>query len=126
MRLIRFRTAQRVPASHEDPQDPGALKRVLLTRQKDVKGTIQMINWATILPNKSFHAHYHEEMYEIFIMVGEGATVDIDGKETILHSGDALVVYPREVHMMNNPTSAPIDYVVIGIARDSKGKSVNV
>jgi mannose-6-phosphate isomerase-like protein (cupin superfamily) len=126
MNIIRLASKENVPASHENPQDPGVMKRVLLQAGELKAGKIQMINWATLLPHKSFATHYHEDMQEIFIMIEGSATAHIDDQEVILDKGDTLVVDPGERHDMYNPSDVPVVYIVVGIAGDKKGKSVNV
>ncbi len=126
MKIIRFQDKDEVPASHEDPLDPGAIKRVLLSEHRDIHGHIQMINWATLLPGKSFRAHYHEDMIELFLMIEDGIVMMLDGKDLSLSRGDVVVVYPNEIHEMRNTTDTGRSYLVIGISGDKAGKSVNV
>jgi mannose-6-phosphate isomerase-like protein (cupin superfamily) len=126
MKLVRFADIPQILASHEDPSNPGVMKKVLLTVAAGIEGKIQMINWATLLPGKSFRLHYHEDMWEIFMMIGDGSVAVIDGQEIPVNRGDMLVVEPGEQHEMKNPTQAVIEYIVVGIAGDKKGKSVNV
>jgi len=126
MKIIRFDEIAKVPASHEDARDPGVLKKVLFRRDDLFVGRIQMINWAFLPPGKSFRMHYHQDMQELFIMMADGAVAVVDGKEVSLERGDALVVDPGETHEMKNPTEEEIEYMVVGIAGENKGKSVNV
>lgn len=115
MKIIRFNEIKQVPASHEDSNDPGTLKKVLVAAADGINGKIQMINWATMLPEKSFSAHIHKDMFEIFIMMGDGLIMEIDDKEIALGKGDALIVEPTEMHELKNGTKMPIEYIVIGI-----------
>jgi mannose-6-phosphate isomerase-like protein (cupin superfamily) len=126
MKILRFATIAQVPASHEDPNDPGVLKKVLFRRDELFAGRIQMVNWATLLPGKSFRLHYHEDMQEVFIMMTDGAVATVNGENISLSRGDALVVDVHESHEMENPTDNPIEYIVVGIAGEKMGKSVNV
>lgn len=126
MKIVRFQDKDEVPASHEDPLDPGVIKRVLLAEHPDIHGHVQMMNWATLLPQKSFRAHYHEDMIELFVMIAEGIIMMLDGREIALHRGDVVVVYPKEVHEMKNTKDERVSYVVIGVSGDAKGKSVNM
>ena len=126
MKIIRFNDIAEVPASHEDAKDPGVVKKVLFRRDDLFVGRVQMINWAMLLPGKTFAEHYHEDMQEVFIRMADGVVSRVDGKEVILSSSDALVVESRETHEMRNTTSEPIDYIVVGIAADKPRKSVSV
>lgn len=116
MKIIRNKDIDEIPASHEDTRDPGAMKKVLFKRSDLFEGRIQMINWATLLPGKSFRSHFHEDMHEVFIMMGDGVRARVDGKEVTLARGDALVVDAREMHEMKNPGDSLIEYIVLGIA----------
>ena len=62
MKIVRFSDLSFIPASHEDPKDPGALKKILLKRDDLPAGRIQKINWARIPKGKTFAAHFHEFM----------------------------------------------------------------
>ncbi len=126
MKLIRFEEKKEVPASHEDAIDPGVVKRVLLDAGIDIAGCVQMVNWATLLPGRSFRAHYHEDMHEIFLVIEEGIVARINGKEIPLGRGDTLVVYPGETHEMKNTTDQRRLYIVVGISGGKNGKSVSV
>lgn len=115
MKIIRFGDIPQVPAAHEDPKNPSVLKKVLFRLGDLASGKIQMVNWATILPNRSFSLHHHESMQEIFIMLGDGVVAGVDGKEIVLSRGDALVVEAKESHEMKNIGVFPVDYLAVGI-----------
>lgn len=116
MKIIRFEDVSQTAASHEDPNDPGTLKKVLLAAKDEIRGHIQMINWATVFPGKSFYPHAHKDMYEIFIMLDTGAAMNVNGKDVPLARGDELVVEPGELHELRNTIREPVEYIVIGIA----------
>ena len=46
-----------VPASHEDPKNPGVLKRVIATQQNLQAGQVQMLNCAQLPVGSSFQPH---------------------------------------------------------------------
>ena len=48
MRTIRSADLPFVPAGHEDPQDPGVWKKVLLEKADLRAGHVQMVNWARL------------------------------------------------------------------------------
>ena len=126
MKIIRSKNINFIPASHEDPNDPGVLKKILLEKNDIVNGKIQMINWAKLLPNKEFVAHYHEDMEEIFIILNGRAKFVIDDKVETVGKGDIVVVPIKEVHKMKNETDENIEYIVMGIATGVDGKTVVV
>lgn len=126
MRVIRGSEIQFVPASHEDPDKPGVLKRVLAKRDDLIDGRVQMINWASLPAGSSFRAHYHEDMEEVFIILTGLVEMTVDGKSNELRPGDAIVIAPREVHKMKNLTDQDLEYIVLGMTTDEGGQTVVV
>jgi len=116
MKTALFDELSFVPAGHEDPQSPGVLKKVLLACGDLQPGTVQMVNWAKLLPGRSFASHYHQDMQEMFIMVAGVARLLVDGVEVTMKPGDTVRIDPGEVHEMFNETDEPAEYLAIGIA----------
>lgn len=125
MKIVRFKDLSFVPASHENPKDPGALKKVLLKRDTLPKGRIQMINWAKIPVGKIFKPHYHESMMEVFIIISGKVKAKIDSEEEILEKGDMVVAFEKQVHTFENISSEDVDYFAMGIVTAEGGKTVN-
>lgn len=124
MRLIRATDQSFVPASHEDPSRPGVLKRVIATREQLLNGHPQMINWAKLPSGNAFRAHYHEDMEEIFVIVGGQAQMHVSGQTYELGPGDSLVVAPREIHSMRNTGTTDVEYLVVGISLGQNGRTI--
>lgn len=126
MKIVRFNSLDFVPASHEDPKDPGALKKVLLQRDDLPPGRIQMINWARVPKGKSFSPHYHEKMIEVFIILNGQVKVKIDQEEEILAKGDLVIAREGQIHVFENISQEDVDYLALGIVTSEGGKTVNV
>lgn len=138
MRIIRGKDLKAVPASHEDKNDPGCLKKVLAKKEDLVPGKIQMINWSTLLPNKNFEPHYHQDMQEIFIILNGKVEIEVknnklkiknkkeETEKAILNAGDSVIIDEKEIHKMTNLTENNISYIAIGVARGVGGKTINV
>lgn len=126
MRLVRGGEIEFVSASHEDPQNPGVFKRVLATRDDILPGRVQMINWAKLPRDSQFNAHYHEDMQETFVILNGRVSMTVDGKEQELSAGDAILIEPREVHLMKNLSDEDVHYLVLGVTLDQGGKTVVV
>lgn len=126
MKIVRFQNLDFVPASHEDPKDPGALKKILLKRDDLPAGRIQMINWARIPVGKTFKPHYHEKMIEVFIIMNGKVKVKIDSDEAVLEKGDLVIAMEGQVHTMTNLGKEGVDYIAMGIVTSTGGKSINV
>ena len=126
MRLIRGSDLPFVPASHENPKNPGVLKRVLATRDDLLAGRVQMLNWARLPAGRSFQLHYHEDMQEVFVIVAGQAQMSVGDETMALGPGDAIIVDPREAHQMEAEPTEDVDYLVFGITLDQGGKTVVV
>lgn len=126
MKIVRFKDLDFIPASHENPKDPGALKKVLLKREDIPAGRIQMINWAKIPKGKTFAPHYHEKMIEIFIIMSGKVQARIDKQEAILEKGDMVIAIEGQIHTFENISDKDVDYFAMGIVTSEGGKTVNV
>ena len=126
MKIVRFSDLEFIPASHEDPKDPGALKKILLKRDDIPEGRIQMINWAKIPKGKSFAPHYHEKMIEVFIIMNGKIKAKIDQDEAILGKGDTVIAKEGQIHSMTNLGEEDVDYIAMGIVTSEGGETVNV
>ena len=124
MRVIAFGDKDFVPAGHESATAPGVLKKVLFQRNDLQQGSIQMVNWAKLLAGKSFAAHYHEDMQEIFIMMVGAARLTVGAKTVIMRPGDAVLIEPRETHQMWNDGERDAEYLAIGISGNTGGRTI--
>lgn len=124
MKLIHSSSLKYLPASHENPQDPGVLKKVLFTNADILAGQIQMVNWAQLLPQKSFQAHYHQDMEEVFILLSGEVAVQVGTETEIMKKGDAVLVPATQMHTMKNLLSTPAEFIVFGVSQSNSGKTV--
>ena len=124
MKIIRSNDLPFVPASHEDPRDPGVLKKILFQRNDLIEGNVQMINWALLPPGKSFRSHLHESMDEIIIMLSGEAQMTIESESETLTRGDAVIVPMKAIHEMKNTGTDPVEYIVLGIVQKPGGKTI--
>lgn len=126
MQVVRGSEIELVPASHEDPKNPGVLKRVLATKSDLIPGQVQMVNWSLLPKDSGFQSHYHQDMQEVFIMLGGPVEMRVDEETLQLQAGDAILIDPKEVHEMKNISGADVEYVVFGISTEEGGKTVVV
>ncbi len=125
MKVIKASDLNYIPASHENPQDPGVLKKVLARKDDLIDGLVQMINWALLPVGKAFEAHYHEDMQEVFIILEGTAEIAIDEETATLYKGDAVFIPPRSIHVMKNIGATDVEYLALGISKEGRGKTVN-
>ncbi len=126
MKIVLGSEIDFVPASHEDPCDPGCLKRVLADREDLVQGQVQMVNWSRLPVGKSFQPHYHEDMQEVFVIICGQVAMTVDEQTVSLVGGDAIVIDPREIHQMINRGDTDVQYLVFGISQQQRGRTVVV
>ena len=126
MQVIRGSEIEFEPASHEDPRNPGVLKRVLARKNDLINGRVQMVNWSRLPKGSSFQSHYHEDMLEVFIMLGGPVDMTVNNQSVELNQGDAILIEPREIHKMKNLSEDAIDYIVFGISAEKGGKTIVV
>lgn len=126
MKFVKFEDIHYQAASHEDPKNPGVLKKIMLTANELIAGQVQMLNWALLEPQKSFNLHYHQDMDEVFIITQGTAEMTVNNNTVTMNPGDCILVEANEQHSMKNTTNTPVQYIVFGISRNQNGKTINV
>ena len=126
MQIFRSADLALEPAAHEDPRDPGCLKKVLVRRSDIPAGRLQMVNWVRLNPQRAFEYHYHEKMTEIFVVLSGRAAIAVDAEKDLLMEGDAVVIAPRCVHTMTALDDQAVHYLAMGIVHGDGGRTVVV
>ncbi|MEC8555779.1 MAG: cupin domain-containing protein [Planctomycetota bacterium] len=131
MRVVRGNERDFEAASHEDPSDPGVLKKVLASKADLNPGRMQMLNWSLLKVGKSFRRHYHEDMQEVFVILAGQARMHIEEAahpaiDVDLRAGDAILIEPREIHGMENTGDEDVTYLVFGLSFEMDGQTVVV
>ncbi len=126
MKFIASNASDFVPASHEDPKNPGVLKRVIATAADLNAGQVPMLNWSKLAAGNSFQPHYHEDMQEIFVLLSGRVTMQVGDEAVTMKPGDTVIVEPTEIHQMTNAADELAEYLVFGIASGKGGKTVVV
>ncbi|MFN3192134.1 MAG: cupin domain-containing protein [Aureliella sp.] len=130
MKIIRGSEIEYEAASHEDPSDPGVVKKVLGTAADLGSGEVPMLNWSLLRVGKAFQRHYHEDMREVFVILAGEVDVQVQSSESVtsdqLRAGDAIIIEPREIHSMSNSSTRDVTYLVFGISVGKNGKTVVV
>lgn len=124
VKIIRCDSLDYIPASHEDPADPGVWKKMLLGRQDFIKGDIQMVNWAKLPAGRSFRLHYHEDMQEVFVIMKGTASITVDAESDRLEPGDAVVIPAGAAHMMEACGAQDVEYIALGISAGGHGATI--
>jgi mannose-6-phosphate isomerase-like protein (cupin superfamily) len=122
--LIKGNKIFYVPASHEDQKDPGALKKVLVSKGVIPDGAVQMINLAIIGPGKGFRPHFHEDMTEIFVVISGSGLMKVGSLRRKIGKDDLIIVHPYQIHEIKNTGRTEFKYLVFGVSKKGKGQTV--
>jgi mannose-6-phosphate isomerase-like protein (cupin superfamily) len=115
-----------VPAGHEDPNTPAVWKKTLFQKGVFQNGTIQMVNWSRLPAGQRFAKHYHEDMQELFVVISGEVEMTAGNETVLLRRGDAVIVEPGEIHQMHNAGTQDAEYLAIGQAPNTGGRTVIV
>lgn len=126
MKIVYQNELEFTPASHEKADAPGVFKKVLAGKEQLLRGQIQMVNWCRLPVASAFQPHFHEDMQEVFVISNGHVTMTVDGQNHALSAGDAILIDPREIHVMQNTCNEDVHYVVFGISSEEGGKTVVV
>jgi mannose-6-phosphate isomerase-like protein (cupin superfamily) len=77
------------------------------------------VDHLVLTPGAASGTHLHREVAEFYyVMSGQGvATV---GSETApVGAGDAIPIQLGEIHAFENPGSTPLEFLIVGVSRDS-------
>lgn len=128
MKLIHISQKQLEPATHEDPKNPGVLKKVLFsTADFDPECGLRMLNYAVMQPGQAFALHSHDTLEEVFYILEGNGEITI-GSETQEISSEMAVIVPKQTkHIMKNIGETPLIYLAFGAAqKDGKTVSYNL
>lgn len=119
--MKKINVSERVwePAMHEDPKDPGVLKKVIV-RHEEVSPTskLMMINLSKVPVGKTHKAHSHKSMEEIFYFTEGEGEVRIEEEIETVGPGDRVIVPATSVHQVKNTGESELKYIGIGISLD--------
>lgn len=114
-----------LPPSHEDPKNPGSLKKIIFEKKEfPDKLMPQMINWARIPVGKKFNLHYHQDMVEIFIIIKGKVIMTVGNEKKILKVNEIVMVPAKSDHEMRNIGKTDALYYVIGLSSGMGGKTI--
>ena len=107
------------PATHEDPKDPGVLKKVIVRNDEvSPKSKLMMINLCRVPVGKTHKAHSHKTMEEIFYFTQGTGQVKINKEIEEVKPGDRIIVPAKSVHQVKNTGDVELEYIGLGIALD--------
>jgi mannose-6-phosphate isomerase-like protein (cupin superfamily) len=107
------------PATHEDPQDPGVFKKVVVRNDEvDKNSKLMMVNLCKVPVGKTHKAHSHQTMEEIFYFTEGEGEIRIEEEIETVGPGDRVIVPKTHVHQIKNTGNVELKYFGLGIALD--------
>jgi len=119
MKITAHQDLAWLPATHEDPANPGVLKQVIFSQQDfDPDCGLRMLNFAKILPGKSFALHLHDTLEEVFyILQGEGL-IRVGEQEEKISEGMSVLIPKKTKHWLKNTGQVDLLYLAFGASRE--------
>jgi mannose-6-phosphate isomerase-like protein (cupin superfamily) len=81
-------------------------------------------------PGASIGSHMHRGVAEFYyVMAGDGNVTMLDRNQSevaSIHAGDAVPVQLGEMHSFENTGTQPLEFMVVGVARDARNKEVDL
>jgi mannose-6-phosphate isomerase-like protein (cupin superfamily) len=82
------------------------------------------VDHIVIPPGASIGPHLLREVAEVYYVMNGDGTVSVSSQslpsETVaIHNGDAIPIRLSELHSFENTGSAPLEFMIIGVSRDS-------
>ena len=106
-------------AAHEDADDPGVLKKVIVSHDDvDPKSKLMMVNMSRVPVGKTHKLHSHESMEEIFYFTDGQGEVKVGDEIEPVKAGDRVIVPAGSLHSVKNTGSGELKYIGIGISLD--------
>ena len=68
------------------------------TIREYIHSPVQSLAEATLLPGQSTRRHYHALSEEIYLLVGGGGAMELDGEMREVGEGDAILIPPGAWH----------------------------
>ena len=107
------------PGSHEDPENPGVFKKVLIRREEaDPRSKLMMFQLCKIPPKTTHVAHAHSTMDEIFYFTDGEGEIKVNGEVEEIQSGDRIIVPAGKTHQIRNLGKTELKFIGLGVALD--------
>ena len=119
MKKVNQKDRRWEPGSHEDPQNPGVYKKVLIRRDEaDPHSKLMVFQLCKIPPKTTHVAHSHSTMDEIFYFTEGSGEIEVNGEKEKIVSGDRIIVPAGQIHQIRNTEKVELKFMGLGVALD--------
>jgi mannose-6-phosphate isomerase-like protein (cupin superfamily) len=72
-----------------------------------------------LAPGVSVGAHLHREQAEVYYVMNGAGTVFVGSEKAEIKAGDAIPIQLAESHAFDNNGAEPLEFLIIGVSRDT-------
>ena len=69
-------------------------------------------------PGSTVGQQSHRGVAEVYYVMSGAGTVGVGSETTAIHEGDAIPVQLNEAHTLQNPGTAPLELLIVGVSRE--------
>jgi mannose-6-phosphate isomerase-like protein (cupin superfamily) len=84
--------------------------------------TWSWLDHLVVPPGSSVGANTKPDFAEVYYVVGGDGSITVGSETASIHSGDVVPVQLNESRAIQNTGSSPLEFLIVGVARDFKAK----
>lgn len=111
--MIRRKNEMEIAQREHVLNGEGTIISQTILRPEQMLGKSRLCARNTLPPNTSIGEHPHSPDAEIYYILEGEATVNDNGKETILHAGDVMFTGNGETHSIANKSNQNVVFLAI-------------
>ncbi|TLS66270.1 cupin domain-containing protein [Mariprofundus erugo] len=118
MKCVRLSDVESSPSgmpcsSREGDHAAGIVRKVLLG-EHELPGSVRLSH-ALLAPGQSVAEHSHDDLFEVFYVLGGQGVLMVNGKSLAIAAGSCFVVEPGELHALGNDGSGDLTLIYFGL-----------
>lgn len=98
----------------ESSSHDAEIRKQTLLKYGEMPGLTQFC-LAELASGQEVEAHSHSDMYEVFFILEGSLDFSVDFKRFALTAGDAVLIFPKERHFLENTNTETARFLILGI-----------